>query len=40
MEELKNAGVDVSPARLQAIMNSQKDLFKGKGGEGEGGKKE
>ncbi|SAM82867.1 uncharacterized protein UBRO_03399 [Ustilago bromivora] len=40
MEELKNAGVDVSPERLQAIMNSQKDLFKGEGGEGEGGKKE
>ncbi|TKY87809.1 hypothetical protein EX895_003390 [Sporisorium graminicola] len=35
MEELKNAGVDVSPERLQAIMNSQKDLF----GQG-GGKKE
>ncbi|CDU26140.1 uncharacterized protein SPSC_06307 [Sporisorium scitamineum] len=34
MEELKNAGVDVSPERLQAIMNSQKDLF------GQGGKKE
>ncbi|SJX62415.1 uncharacterized protein SRS1_13262 [Sporisorium reilianum f. sp. reilianum] len=34
MEELKNAGVDVSPECLQAIMNSQKDLF------GQGGKKE
>jgi len=39
MEELKNAGVDVSPQRLQEIMNSSKDIF-GKGGEGEGGKKE
>lgn len=29
MEELKNAGIDVSPERLQAIMNSQGDLFKG-----------
>ncbi|KAJ9480145.1 hypothetical protein PHBOTO_003384 [Pseudozyma hubeiensis] len=39
MEELKNAGVDVSPERLQAIMNSQKDLFGG-GDKGDGGKKE
>lgn len=38
MEELKNAGVDVSPERLQAIMNSQKDLFGGD--KGDGGKKE
>ena len=36
MEELKNAGIDVSPERLQAIMNSQKDLF----GDGKGGKNE
>ncbi|SNX85617.1 uncharacterized protein MEPE_04326 [Melanopsichium pennsylvanicum] len=35
LEELKNAGVDVSPERLQAIMNSQKDLFK-QGGNGDG----
>lgn len=41
MEELKNAGVDVSPERLQAIMNNSKEIFGGnKGGEGEGGKKE
>lgn len=40
MEELKNAGVDVSPERLQAIMNSQKGLFGGEGGNNDGGKKE
>ncbi|SPO27184.1 uncharacterized protein UTRI_10646_B [Ustilago trichophora] len=43
MEELKNAGVDVSPERLQAIMNSQKSFFGGENGEGgknDGGKKE
>ena len=34
MEELKNAGIDVSPERLQAIMNSQGDMFK----KGDGGK--
>ncbi|PWZ01305.1 hypothetical protein BCV70DRAFT_152938, partial [Testicularia cyperi] len=27
MEELKNAGIDVSPERLQSIMNSSGDLF-------------
>lgn len=32
MEELKNAGIDVSPERLQSLMNSQKSLF-GTGGE-------
>ncbi|KIS69505.1 uncharacterized protein UMAG_02045 [Mycosarcoma maydis] len=38
MEELKNAGIDVSPERLQAIMNSQNDFF---GGDKQnGGKKE
>lgn len=36
MEELKNAGVDVSPERLQSIMNNSEGLF---GGD-KGGKKE
>lgn len=40
MEELKNAGIDVSPERLQAIMNSQKSIF-GQDNDGDkGGKKE
>jgi hypothetical protein len=38
MEELKNAGVDVSPERLQAIMNSQKDIFGGNKDGNDGGK--
>ncbi|EST04673.1 hypothetical protein PSEUBRA_005947 [Kalmanozyma brasiliensis GHG001] len=38
MEELKNAGVDVSPERLQSIMNSSGGIFGGD--KGDGGKKE